>query len=431
MYIIFPQMALQEKFIMRVIVSEGDIRKLTMTTWPDTLEDLIGWLKGTLQANYNFILQYQDSDFNNELCNLEDVSELPDKPTIKIIPTTELVPVTEPVKQSSLCSDTSSLADTEILSSSSMDKSVPWPEVFEITKFTVDVEDRLHQGNLLYLRDGAYVKVAKELKHDILEKLAEVIDAFDAYPKKEDLEAVVQALVETHPCLKEVGSPSGCVGWKNSLKFKVGNYRAKMWKLGRIDITVNSGKHGRYPTNGNPPNKDIKKPRKGEIHFLPQYPEGLDDHNLEAARQVLVNEMMKAKPNGSLIKKEMDRTFALGRKEVVTDKPAITQIVQRWPALFSESQVCMPVLSIYKKWLTLCDPNRVLLRVINVFHLTMGLYMLGYVLYFQVCYEFTRVVGKNLTENFFEALDRFSPNLMDHFKKKRGLSGQLLTDLLH
>uniref|UniRef100_A0AAV2IYX3 C-type lectin domain-containing protein n=1 Tax=Knipowitschia caucasica TaxID=637954 RepID=A0AAV2IYX3_KNICA len=199
------EMAMQEKFIMRVIVSEGDIRKSTMTTRPDTLEELIGWLKGTLQANYNFVLQYQDPDFNNELCNLEDVSDLPDKPTIKIIPMVEL------------------------------------------------------------------------------------------------------------------------------------------------------------------------------------YPEGLDDHNLEAARQVLVNEMMKAKPNGSLIKKEMDRTFALRRKEVVTDKPAITQIVQRWPALFSESQVCC---------------------------------------------EFTRVVGKNLKENFFEALDRFSPNLMDLFRKKKGLSGQILTDLL-
>ncbi|KAF6725821.1 hypothetical protein FQA47_007686, partial [Oryzias melastigma] len=44
-----------------------------------------------------------------------------------------------------------------------------------------------------------------------------------------------------------------------------------------------------------------------------------------------------------------------------------------------------------------------------------------------VCYEFTRVVGKHLKE-FFEALDRFSPNLMDLFRKKRGLSGQLLTD---
>uniref|UniRef100_A0A3B4U491 PB1 domain-containing protein n=1 Tax=Seriola dumerili TaxID=41447 RepID=A0A3B4U491_SERDU len=426
-------MAQQEKFIMRVIVSEGDIRKLTMTTRPNTLEDLIGWLKGTLQENYNFVLQYQDPDFNNELCNLEDVSELPDKPTIKIIPMIELVPVTKPVEQPSLCSDASSLADTEILSSSSLDRSVPWPEVFEIPKFSVDVEYRLRQGNLLYLRDGTYLKVTKELKHDILEKLAEVIYAFDAYPKKEDLAAVAQALVETHPCLKEAGSPSGCVGWKNSLKFKVGNYRAKMCKLGRLDVTVNSGKRGRYSTNGDPPNKDIKKPRKGEINFLPQYPEGLDDRNLEAARQVLVNEMMKAKPNGSLIKKEMDMTFALRRKEVVTDKPAITQIVQRWPALFSESQVCMPVLSIYKysiQWLTLCDPNRVVLRVINVFHLTMGLYMLGYVLCFQVCYEFTRVVGKNLKENFFEALDRFSPNLMDFFRKKRGLSGQLLTDLL-
>ncbi|KAK0131171.1 hypothetical protein N1851_034144 [Merluccius polli] len=47
-----------------------------------------------------------------------------------------------------------------------------------------------------------------------------------------------------------------------------------------------------------------------------------------------------------------------------------------------------------------------------------------------VCYEFTRVVGKNLKENVFEALDRFSPNLMDLFRKKTGLSGQLLTDLL-
>lgn len=87
-------------------------------------------------------------------------------------------------------------------------------------------------------------------------------------------------------------------------------------------------------------------------------------------------------------------TFALRRKEVVKDKPAITQIVQRRPALFSESQVSMPVLSIYKKWLTLCDPNCVVLRVIDFFHLTMGLYMFGYVLCFQVCCEFTRVVGK-------------------------------------
>ncbi|KAF3836255.1 hypothetical protein F7725_028813 [Dissostichus mawsoni] len=59
---------------------------------------------------------------------------------------------------------------------------------------------------------------------------------------------------------------------------------------------------------------DIKRPRKGEINFLPENPEGMDDCNLEASRQVLVNERMKTKPNGSLIKKEMAMTFALRRK---------------------------------------------------------------------------------------------------------------------
>lgn len=33
-------------------------------------------------------------------------------------------------------------------------------------------------------------------------------------------------------------------GWKNSLKFKMGNFRTKMRKLGVPDVTVNAGKHG-------------------------------------------------------------------------------------------------------------------------------------------------------------------------------------------
>lgn len=124
----------------------------------------------------------------------------------------------------------------------------------------------------------------------------------------------------------------------------MGNYRTKMRQCGRLDVTVNGGKRGRHSTSIDPPNKDIKKPRKGEINFLPDYPEGMEEHNLEGSRQVLVNEMMKKKPNGSLVNKEMDMTFALRRKEVVQDKPAISQMVHRWPALFTESQVCMQVL---------------------------------------------------------------------------------------
>ncbi|KAK0144232.1 hypothetical protein N1851_017408 [Merluccius polli] len=374
-------MAAPQKFIMRVIVCEGDIRNITMPIKPDTLEDFITWLKDALQANYSFALQYQDPEFNNELCNLTDVSELPEKPTIKIIPLIELVPVTE---QSQSWSDTTSQADTEILPIVSSERSSQWPEKFETPKFSVDVEYRLRQGNLLYLRDGSYLTVTKELKHDILQTLAETMYTFKAYSQKEDCAVVAKALVQTHPCLKEKGS-SGWEGWKNSIYFKVGNHRNKLRKMGRLDVSVNGGKRGRHTTGGDPPSKDIKKPKKGEINFLPDYPEGMEDHNLEGARQVLVQEMMKTKPNASLVKKEMDVTFALRRQEVVKDKPAISQMVQRWPALFTESQV--------------------------------------------YC-EFSRVVGKNLRENFFDSLDNFSTSLIELFRKKRGLTGQLLAALL-
>ncbi|KAK5935997.1 hypothetical protein CgunFtcFv8_021303 [Champsocephalus gunnari] len=60
-------------------------------------------------------------------------------------------------------------------------------------------------------------------------------------------------------------------------------------------------------------------------------------------------------------------------------------MVQRWPALFTESQV--------------------------------------------YC-EFNRVVGKNLKDNFFDALDCFSPSMIDLFRKKKGVTGQFLSELL-
>ncbi|KAI4896503.1 hypothetical protein NFI96_008246 [Prochilodus magdalenae] len=44
--------------------------------------------------------------------------------------------------------------------------------------------------------------------------------------------------------------------------------------------------------------------------------------------------------------------------------------------------------------------------------------------------EFNRVIGRNLKDEFFNTLDALCPGLMELFKKKRGLTGQILTDLL-
>lgn len=148
----------------------------------------------------------------------------------------------------------------------------------------------------------------------------------------------------------------------------MGNYRTKMRQLGHLDVTMNGGKHGKHSPCGDPPNKRIKKPKRGEVNYLPDFPEGQDDSSLEDARQRMVEEMKKKTPNRVLIKQKMDLTFALRRNEVVNDQPAIIQICQRWPALFTEHQVCL---------------------------------------------EFSRVVGKSLRQEFYEALDHLSPRLME------------------
>ena len=44
--------------------------------------------------------------------------------------------------------------------------------------------------------------------------------------------------------------------------------------------------------------------------------------------------------------------------------------------------------------------------------------------------EFSRIVGKNLKKEFFDAIDRHSPRLVEIFRCKRGIIGQQLTQLL-
>lgn len=63
---------------------------MTMMPCPNTVDELINWFKKSAEPDYNFALQYEDPEFNNALCNLTDISDLPEKPTIRIIPVLDL-----------------------------------------------------------------------------------------------------------------------------------------------------------------------------------------------------------------------------------------------------------------------------------------------------------------------------------------------------
>ena len=117
------------------------------------------------------------------------------------------------------------------------------------------------------------------------------------------------------------------------------NYRTKLHSRstssGVEELTINS--LDRKKTGAEKPAKDVKKAKKAEENYLPDIPMGETAESLEQTRKELVNEIMK-RDNDQVVALKMATTFS-GRKGVVLEKPLVSIIKERWPALFTESQV--------------------------------------------------------------------------------------------
>ncbi|CAB1336940.1 unnamed protein product [Coregonus sp. 'balchen'] len=142
-----------------------------------------------------------------------DIEELPQKATLHLL-----------VEGG----DTSSTADTEILS---------------------DVSSPEHLSSLekemLPLKGMENIFSCLETKYDIIEKVAITMCSFKAYPNDREIGKAADAVVTKHPCLKDAGSDTGWNGWKNSIKFKMDNYRTKLRIAGCQEVSVNAAKTSR------------------------------------------------------------------------------------------------------------------------------------------------------------------------------------------
>ncbi|MGH0145677.1 UNVERIFIED_CONTAM: hypothetical protein FKN15_006047 [Acipenser sinensis] len=69
---------------LRVIVEADSIRKITLDTRPESVDDLKIILKDKLKLDADFSLQYEDPDFDGELISLVDIDELPQKATLNL-----------------------------------------------------------------------------------------------------------------------------------------------------------------------------------------------------------------------------------------------------------------------------------------------------------------------------------------------------------
>lgn len=190
-------------------------QEITLRDVPPSVDELCTALRNTLGLTGNFLLQFEDPDFGNELCNFTDIKDLPaERATLKVLFT-----FPEPLSDSTL--DTASLSSQSAASCSPPSSSTAspsplsggdlteWPDPFVIPDFSYDIEFQLRVANDAYANDGTLMVISKGVKSEILDRLANCITKITPYPTKANLESVAKALVVKHPCLREPGSGQG------------------------------------------------------------------------------------------------------------------------------------------------------------------------------------------------------------------------------
>ncbi|KAL6471738.1 hypothetical protein MHYP_G00203880 [Metynnis hypsauchen] len=177
----------------------------------------------------------------------------------------------------------------------------------------IDVELQLQRANSDFESNGILFSPSPKMKSDILECLASQIIKYKAYPSDAEFHAVAEALVKKHPCLREQGSVAGLSGWKISLKYKMANFRTKLRNIVCSELSVNSLKRAQSGQRTSP--NQVKKPRRAEVNYYPDYHVGQTKESLEQERLSLLSEVKK-KNNQQVVKEKMERTFAYRRHEV-------------------------------------------------------------------------------------------------------------------
>lgn len=143
----------------------------------------------------NLRLQYKDADFGT-FVNLTSTAEIKDLTVVKDLDSTSSMKFLEPVDFSSsdnplIIKDNESLLSTFTMSG----HTIP-----------LSTECQLERDNAENIKSQTMLTPSSKMPSDILEKVAEKIYTYKAYPIDSDFSVVAEALTQTHPCLSEPGS---------------------------------------------------------------------------------------------------------------------------------------------------------------------------------------------------------------------------------
>uniref|UniRef100_A0A8C7XWQ7 Sterile alpha motif domain-containing protein 3 n=1 Tax=Oryzias sinensis TaxID=183150 RepID=A0A8C7XWQ7_9TELE len=375
--------------VLRVILGPDNSQRVVISAGlPSSVAALEAEIQTQCKIMTPFRLQFMDPLFGNDFVNLTSIEEIQDKATLKVVYT-----VIQPQDQDEDSFSFPSTSAPDVASSSSGDSTVilsspestssrsSWPDLFLVPRFTYDAEIKLEKAHVAFKENGMLLIPDPKLKSDILEGLIQEVVKHTVYPTDRKFDQVAEALILRHPCLKEKGSPSGYAGWKMSLKYKLSNYRTHLRKVGCPEVCVNALKH--KPAEKCSPAYDVKRPKRGEVDYCPPFPLGESEQSLETIRIELLSDVKK-RNNRDAIKDKMNKTFSLRRQEVIYDAPMISELQERWPALFDPAEI-------------------------NA--------------------EFKRITTMPLQSRFLSQLDFLSESLLRVFSKRSGKQGKMLKDL--
>lgn len=320
-------------------------RKMALPVVPESVEELQEILQEKLQLQGSFTLQYEDRDFDNALCNLIDIHDLPPERAVLHILWDETPPL---IRQDLDSLESGSSLDTASVHSVNSPQSpstfirhhlrsvAEWPSPFPIPSFSYDVELQLRKGNEEYERTKKSISLTRDMKINILDRIAQAVFELKAYPDQDEIESVASALIKSHPCLREPSTEKGYDGSKMSIKYKLGNYRAKLRQAGCTEVSINQKKQS---CKGDGASPSLKRARRGEINHVPDHLDHHNDDSLEDERRALADNFNRKNKNVALIRQKMELTFSLRRKEIIELEPMVSEVMERWPALFCEAVV--------------------------------------------------------------------------------------------
>ncbi|GAA6083496.1 uncharacterized protein LOC560659, partial [Tachysurus ichikawai] len=143
--------------LLRVVISSTEARRVQLPEVPESVDSLISILQKKLQLQGPFFLQYEDPDFGNALCNLYEISELPNERAVlhilwskSSVDETNSLPSISSLDTASLDSSEGSSQSPTVSVQRYLRTASEWPLPFPILTLSFDVELKLRQGNETY-----------------------------------------------------------------------------------------------------------------------------------------------------------------------------------------------------------------------------------------------------------------------------------------